>query len=247
MEYSERTYRSRFRGDRWAGFVVKVKESDLWVGVDRASYRPDMKRFCEQTLGSIRSEMEEYLASDAEYASSLAPRLPREGAPQVMVRMAEAAEIAGVGPMAAVAGAVAEAVGQTLRRQFDVREVLVENGGDIYADIAGDIDVSVFAGQSPLSEKVGLRIPAGVFGVCTSSGTVGHSLSLGRADAVMVVCRDALLADAWATSLANRVHTIADLDAVAEQIGAAQGILGALLVKDDRMAVIGEFELKIFG
>ncbi len=149
--------------------------------------------------------------------------------------------------MAAVAGAVAEAVGQALRSCFDIGELIIENGGDIYADIAEGIDVAVFAGESPLSDKVGLRVPAGTWGVCTSSGTVGHSLSLGSADAVMVVCRDAMLSDAWATALANRVQTVADVERVAQEIGGVPDIAGALLVKDDRMAVAGVLEMKIFA
>jgi ApbE superfamily uncharacterized protein (UPF0280 family) len=125
---------------------------------------------------------------------------------------------------------------------------MVENGGDIYIDIKEDIDIAVFAGQSPLSNRVGLHIPASVspVGVCTSSGTVGPSLSFGKADAVMIVCKDVLLADSYATAMANRVKTTADIESVIDYISDRSDILGALIVKDDKMAVIGCFELRIF-
>lgn len=100
-----------------------------------------------------------------------------------------------------------------LRREYGVGEVVVENGGDIYADVRRPLDVALFAGTSPLSERVGLHLPAGThpLGICTSSGTVGPSLSFGRADAVMIVCRDVLLADSFATAYANRIRSEADV------------------------------------
>jgi ApbE superfamily uncharacterized protein (UPF0280 family) len=110
------------------------------------------------------------------------------------------------------------------------------------------MDISVFAGQSPLSEKIGLHIPAADFplGICTSSGTVGPSLSLGRADAVMIVCKDVLLADSYATAMANRIKTVDDLQPVIDSISEIPEILGAIAVKDDRMAITGRFELRLF-
>jgi len=150
--------------------------------------------------------------------------------------------------MSAVAGAVALRVADFIKSSFHVKEVIVENGGDIYAEASSDMDIAVFAGQSPLSERVGLHIPASAFplGICTSSGTVGPSLSLGRADAMMIVCRDVLLADSYATAMANRIQTINDLQPVMDRIQNTPDILGALAVKDDRMAVCGLFELRIF-
>jgi ApbE superfamily uncharacterized protein (UPF0280 family) len=109
--------------------------------------------------------------------------------------------------------------------------------------------VSVFAGHSPLSEKIGLRIEAkkSPLGICTSSGTVGHSLSFGKADAVMIVCRNALLADGFATTFANQIQTADDINPVLEKIESDKDILSALLVKDDKMGIVGEFELRIFS
>ena len=111
-----------------------------------------------------------------------------------------AAQAAGVGPMAAVAGALAEQVGQRLLKSTS--EVIIENGGDIFIGARQILTVGVYAGGSPLSLKLGLRIdPAkGIRGICTSSGTVGHSLSFGKADAVCVLSDSCALADAGRNS-----------------------------------------------
>ena len=105
--------------------------------------------------------------------------------------MLAASAMAGVGPMAAVAGAVAGSIGADLEAEFGCREIVVENGGDIWLRFEETLEISVFAGSSPLSERVGVSIPPSLspLGVCTSSGTVGPSLSLGLADAAMVAVR----------------------------------------------------------
>ena len=192
--------------------------------------------------------MDSYLLLDPEYKTSLVPYLPQTPAPLIFHDMSAVCKRSEIGPMSAVAGAVAKYTALELKKKFPYREIMVENGGDIYIDIKEDIDIAVFAGQSPLSNRVGLHIPASVspVGVCTSSGTVGPSLSFGKADAVMIVCKDVLLADSYATAMANRVKTTADIESVIDYISDRSDILGALIVKDDKMAVTGCFELRIF-
>jgi ApbE superfamily uncharacterized protein (UPF0280 family) len=229
--------------------VAQYKETDVWVGVDKNSFRPEMTEFTAQTIRSLRDGMDAYLNHDPHYALALAPYNAHDYAPQMAKQMSEIARQAGVGPMAAVAGAFATHIAQELKKRFEINEILVENGGDIYADIKDDLDVSVFAGESPLSEKIGLHIEAreSPLGICTSSGTVGPSLSFGKADAVMMVCKDALLADSYATAFANRIQTADDIHPALNMIADEKDILSALLVKDDKMGVIGKFEMKLFG
>ncbi|MBR6371378.1 MAG: UPF0280 family protein [Bacteroidaceae bacterium] len=248
MEYKERSYRSRFsdNGRRW--FCVRFLESDLWIGVDNGSYHASMEQEAYTALVELRRSMDAYLISDHLYKSALIPYDAGVEAPSILKYMSKVSHKTGIGPMSAVAGAVALYVAEFIKERFGVGEVIVENGGDIYADVREDMDIAVFAGESPLSERVGLHIPASAFplGICTSSGTVGPSLSLGRADAVMIVCRDVLLADSYATAMANRIRTAADLQPVIDSIRTVPDILGALAVKDDRMAVCGQFELRLF-
>lgn len=244
MEYRERSYRSRFSNDERRWFCVKFLESDLWIGVDSGSYRASMEADTYAMLVDLRRQMDAYLLMDPQYKTALTPYDAGLEAPAILKEMSRVSHKTGIGPMSAVAGAVAKKVAEFLGTQ----EVIVENGGDIYAQAASDMDISVFAGQSPLSEKIGLHIPAADFplGICTSSGTVGPSLSLGRADAVMIVCKDVMLADSYATAMANRIKTVNDLQSVIDRISDIPEILGAIAVKDDRMAITGCYELRLF-
>ena len=244
MEYRERSYRSRFSNDERRWFCVKFLESDLWIGVDRGSYSASMEADTYAMLVELRRSMDAYLLMDPAYKAALTPYDAGLEAPDILKEMSRTSHKTGIGPMSAVAGAVAKRVAEFL----GTKEVIVENGGDIYAKSSSDMDISVFAGQSPLSEKIGLHIPAEDFplGICTSSGTVGPSLSLGRADAVMIVCKDVLLADSYATAMANRIKTVSDLQPVIDHISNIPDILGAIAVKDDRMAITGRFELRLF-
>lgn len=244
MDYTERSYRSRFSDDGRRWFCVKFLESDLWIGVDSGSYRASMEDEVYAMLVELRRSMDAYLLMDPAYKAALTPYDAGLEAPDILKEMSRVSHKTGIGPMSAVAGAVAKHVADFL----GTKEVIVENGGDIYAKATNDMDISVFAGQSPLSEKVGLHIPAAAFpcGICTSSGTVGPSLSLGRADAMMIVCQDVLLADSYATAMANRIKTVNDLQPVIESIQAIPEIQGALAIKDDQLAVTGQYELRLF-
>lgn len=246
--YDKRTYREQLKQERWQVFTVIHKESDLWIGVDKAGFDPGMPAVALETVKKLRHEMDLYLRDNPEYAKSLIPCETTPDAPEIFNEMSAVARQSGIGPMSAVAGAVAQRVAEALKEQFSVKEIIVENGGDIYADIQNDMDVAVFAGPSPLSERVGLTIRAdrSPLGICTSSGTVGPSLSFGKADAVMIVCRNCALADTYATAFANRIQTVDDILRCTEQIGEVDDILAAICIKDDKMGITGEFDLKIW-
>jgi ApbE superfamily uncharacterized protein (UPF0280 family) len=157
--------------------------------------------------------------------------------------MIEAGRRAGVGPMAAVAGAIAEYVGRDLLGYSN--EVIVENGGDIFLAMTDPATIAILAGSSPLSNRLGLRadFPQGSVGICTSSGTVGHSLSLGAADAVVVLSESTALADAVATALGNKVGDGADIEAALAAGKAIEGVLGLVVIVGARLGVWGQVEL----
>jgi ApbE superfamily uncharacterized protein (UPF0280 family) len=240
-------------GARFRAFSASYKETDLWIGVDPSSYSSRMEDFAASYAMSLRLELDAYIAQRPEFLSSLTPIAVDDRAPAIARAMIAASAEAGVGPMAAVAGAVAEAVGAAIASEFGCRELLVENGGDLWLLFEEAIDVSVFAGTSPLSERVGVSIPKELspLGVCTSSGTVGPSLSLGRADAAMVAVRgaegaSAAAADAWATRIGNAVTRAEDIEAALGLIDGRTDIVSVLLIKDDKMGIRGELPLKLF-
>jgi uncharacterized protein len=243
-----RDYRARM-GGRFASFTVSYEETDLWIGVDPASFSPRMEEFSLFLARRLRLELDSYIATRHEFVSSLAPIAEDADAPEIARAMIAASALAGVGPMAAVAGAVAERVGASLAAEFGCRETIVENGGDLWLLFEEPMDVSVYAGDSPLSERVGVSIAPNFspLGLCTSSGTIGPSLSLGKADAAMVACADAALADAFATRLGNAVQSPKDIEAALELATGRDWVLSALVVVGDKMGIRGELPLRLFS
>ena len=124
-------------------------------------------------------------------------------------------------------------------------EVIVENGGDIFLAVKHDRTIGLYAGDSPLTGRLGLEIRAAdtPLGVCTSSGTVGHSLSFGKADAVVVVSKSTALADAAATAVGNRVKQAADIDAALKVGQKIEGVLGIVIVIGKDIGAWGDVTL----
>lgn len=243
LQNVSRSYRSLHKAKDLHYFNISWKETDLAIGVDMESYHDGLLSLCKQEVRRLRGDLETYISLHPDFRTSFEPLTLLPGAPPLAVIMARAAMQAAVGPMAAVAGALAEAVGHKLKRQ--VSEVVVENGGDLYIDSSRERLVSVFAGRSKFSHKIAIKVlPAeSPLGICTSSGTVGPSISLGKADAVVIKGRNAALADAVATGAANRIQTEKDLLRAVEYVKTIKGITGILAIKDDRMAAWGNIEI----
>ncbi len=146
--------------------------------------------------------------------------------------------------MAAVAGAIAEYVGQRLVEKSK-GEVIVENGGDTFVNLSSGCVVGIHAGNSILSGRVGIRLDDLDFplGVCTSSGTLGHSRSYGQADAVTVVSPRCALADAAATAAGNMVRAKRDIQKALDFLQQIDGVKGAVVVKGDCVGAFGHIEL----
>lgn len=180
--------------------VIRYKETAARVVAD-GRFLPEARREIERQYETIVG----YSGRNPDFTVSLEPLPFDPAAPEIVRRMMEAGLRAGVGPMAAVAGAIAEF---TLKAMLaaGADDVIVENGGDIAMFISEPVIIPVFAGDSRLA-GLGLRLQPSdrIVGLCTSSGTVGHSLSFGIADAAIVMAGDVCLADAAATSLGNSI------------------------------------------
>jgi len=237
--YEDRAYRDFGPAEgRRVPFRVAVSTTDLYIRADR-----DLSAEARGAVLRLRGELEAHIREVPAFASALSPlEIPREGLPPLLDAMCRAGLAAGVGPMAAVAGAIAGAVGRELRRWS--REVLVENGGDLFLDLEEETVVGLFAGPSPFSGRLGLRVtPEDTpLGVCTSSGTVGPSLSYGCADAATAIAPDPALADAVATALGNRVRGHGDLQSAVEWALNVPGIRGAVAILGERLAAAGAVE-----
>ena len=236
--YEPRTYRHWVKDEGLISFNVVVKETDLYI---RAL--TNLRRKAYKLVLKYRSMMEEYIARNPSFLTSLKPLTVGKDAPCIIKEMARAASKAGVGPMASVAGAVAEFVGKELLALSP--EIIVENGGDIFLRSLRKRMIGIYAGKSPLTGKIGLEINAEdtPLGICTSSGTVGHSLSFGQADAVIVLSKSATLADAAATAIGNLIVQPDDIPRGIELAKGIEGLKGVLIIKDDKLGLWGEVRI----
>ena len=234
----QRTYRNHSSSRNLSRFTVKISETDLFILADC-----DLTGLALDAAHRYRSQLEEYIRIHPEFKTSLVPLADDPLAPAIVKDMIAASSASGVGPMASVAGAIAECVGLKLLSKS--LNVVVENGGDIYLNVKDDISIGIFAGPSPLSGRIALRIQAGEtpLGICTSSGTVGHSLSFGIADAVCIKSRSAALADAAATAAGNLIKSKSDVKKGLDRAMSIRGVLGVLIVTGDTLAVQGDMEL----
>jgi hypothetical protein len=238
-DYRERTYRSIFLNNNFIyNIQLTVGQTDLLIRSD-----VDQSDFAHRQVVRYRTAIESYITANPLFLTSLNPLGLDELAPPIVRAMLSAARMAGVGPMAAVAGAIAEFVGRDLLEWS--RNVIVENGGDVFIAAADEVHVGIFAGDSPLNGHVSLSLSPGEMpvGVCTSSGTVGHSLSLGRADAVCIKAKSTALADAVATAVANQVRMKPDISRALDTAMGIPEVLGALIILDDHLGAIGAMEL----
>lgn len=242
-DYRERTYRTGTGKEGLVASHVQVRETDLHLFADRDVTDPARARVLHH-----RTLLEEYICRNPDFLHALSPLAVDPLAPPIAKRMLQAAAKAGVGPMAAVAGAVAECVGRDLLAQ-GVAQVIVENGGDIFLSCSTSARVSIFAGESPLSGKLALSVREDQMpiGVCTSSATVGHSLSFGRADAVTVIGADCALADAVATRLGNRVSVPGDIEPALTIGRAITGVSGIVIIVGKVMGAWGDLRLERIG
>ena len=236
--YEERTYRNLVKTDDLVKFEVIVKETDLLVRAES-----DLFNETRESILKYRHQLETYITMNPEFQSSLIPLRDDPYAPEIVKEMILVTQLANVGPMAAVAGAMAEWVLKDLLKLS--KEVIIENGGDIYLATSKERVIGIYAGHSPLSLKIGIviRPEESPLGICTSSGTVGHSLSFGKADAICILSKSAALADAAATTVGNIVQEKKDIELGLQRGKEIEGVLGTLIIIGEKMGVWGNIRL----
>ena len=231
-------YRELIKSGDLVTFRVQIKESDLLVLSDKK-----LVRETEEALLKYRQDIERYIYYNPSFKESLEPLEVGERMPPIVKCMTEASQKVGVGPMAAVSGAIAEFVGGDLLTQC--RQVIVENGGDIFMKVTKPRKVGIYAGDSPLSGHIALQIESEEtpLGICCSAGTFGHSLSFGRADAVAVISTSTALADAAATIVANIIREENDIKRGLDLLNNIPDIKGGLIIKGTRLGAWGKVNI----
>lgn len=218
----------------------RIKQSNLLV-------ISESRQAISQAFSSIvwhRAALESYVRTDPSFELALDPIVVDGDAPRIVQLAAGATEIAGVGPMAAVAGSLAELAMEAMLSTGS-RTNLIENGGEISASSTSPLTVGIYAGRSAFSERVGFLLAPSDFpiGIATSSATVSHALNFGEADAAVIVADTASMADAVAKAACNAVRGD-DCEAsvqsgleVVEKIG---HVRGALIIRDGCIGTVGK-------
>ncbi len=241
-----RTYRKASgREEEWS-FQVMLEESDLWITCLREG-NGGLPALMIAEVARLRTQLKDWMARYPEFAPSLVPLdPPRTELPEIIRRMYEGSALFEVGPMACVAGAVSQFIAE--RFQANSPELIVENGGDIYMFSNHDRKI----GLLPDPEQgvlLGLNLPARSFplSVCSSSATIGHSLSFGRGELATVVAKDACVADAAATAFCNLLKEPEDVDAVLEKAQSFRPglLLGVFLQCRGNIGLWGDMELTV--
>ncbi len=246
-KYKPRLYREIMGNSRWKSYRAGYLETDLWIAVSSEVYTFDVEKYSMDRILYYRSVLDNHIRELPEFLTSLTPLINTPETHPLIHDMYKASEKAGTGPMSAVAGAVAEYICKDLMTQFGPKEVVVENGGDIFMNLTSHATISVYAGESPLSEKIGLVIKPEQtpLSVCCSSGTVGHSLSFGTADACVIACRSGALADAYATACCNKVKSAEMIDGVTEMMLKKTDVISVVIIKDDKVGIGGRIEITV--
>jgi hypothetical protein len=236
--HEPRFYRHWIKDGGLISFNVVVEQTDLYI-----RSRRNLKDKALDSVLKHRGSLEAYIGRHPLFLTTLDAYQAEAEAPAIVKEMARVSQLTGVGPMAAVAGAIAEAVGKDLLAFSP--EAIVENGGDIFLKISEKRLVGIYAGQSSFTKRIALEIMPGEtpLGIGTSSGSVGHSLSLGSADAVIGLSSSAALADAAATALANIVKAADDIPKAIEKARSIEGLRGVVIIVGDQMGVWGRVKI----
>jgi len=234
----DRIYRDWTKTKDLIPFKVVEGETDLFVLADKPLNDEALK-----LVKKYRKDLQGYIRKRPEFKDAITPIEEDSLAPEIAQHMIRSSRTSGVGPMAGVAGALSEYVGRGLL-EFS-KEVLIENGGDIFLKTAKCRTLGIFAGESKFTKKLGLKVePQDTpLGLCTSSGKVGHSLSFGMTDAAVIISKDTVLSDCVATKVGNLVKASGDLNKGIDFAKSIKGILGVVIIIEDKLASWGKVEL----
>lgn len=219
-------------------FEVLEADTDLYISADS-----DLGVRAKEFVKKARIAITKYIVKHPSFETSFIPLQFDHSSSVIISDMLKYSARVGIGPMAAVAGAVAEYVGKNLLKYS--KQVIVENGAGIFIKSREPRKIIIFAGKSPFSKKIALEVDGAdtPLGICASSGTAEQTFSFGFADAVVITARSAALADAAATAVGNAVKKAEDIEAGLAIAKKIKGLKGVLIIKDDKMGIWGKIKI----
>ena len=237
--YADRDiYRNKISAEGRYSFRLDYKYSDLFIICDR-----DISSELEEPVRGFYTDIETVISGRPVFEKSLVPLKARDHYSPVVKDMCRAGEVFNVGPMASIAGALCDHLAKSISRRCDF--LMIENGGDVYIKSSSPLEVGIFTKNSYFKDKLTLLIGAGQTpcGICSSSGSFGHSLSLGKSDLVTVLSGNAIQADAAATAIANTIKCEEDIDAAIARFKKYSQIKGLIIIKNKRIGLWGQLQL----
>jgi len=173
-------------------------------------FKSEMRAAIDAAISNIRVQRMElitYITQHPSFRDALIPYPVATEAPRVVKLMVESTDRFEVGPMAAVAGVLADLAVETMR-SVDAKVAIVENGGEIAAWSEEPFTIALHIGANPLSNSLGFQVAPSdcPIGIATSSASVGSALSFGEADSVTIFTNTAGIADGAATAVCNSVQ-----------------------------------------
>lgn len=234
----ERFYRSIVNKDNFLKFEVRVEETDLLIMAKK-----NLKKEITREVITQREILKNYIKENPDFLFSFSPVLVKSNE-EIINLMSKSSFLTKTGPMASVAGAIAEIIGKKFITISD--EIIIENGGDIFAKIDNDFRVGIYAGKSPFSMKIGIKLKKREipYGIATSSGTIGHSISFGKADAVTIISPSSTLSDGAATYFGNLVKDKIDKELIISELKNFLFIEGIVIIKDKEIFLWGDIEIE---
>ncbi len=247
---TERNYRlntSKQKNEQQIRIVVE--ESDIFLSCTDLIEKNEILSFVHDELYYLRQILKSYILIHPEFQTSLMPIKSDSSANLIIQEMLSASSLVNIGPFAAVAGTVSEylayRVSNFLQGKNLPKDVLVENGGDIFI-ISTSERVVALLDKPQESIKIGLLLePTQGVSLCASSSTIGHSLSFGKAELVTILATKGSVADCMATACCNMLKSKDDFQRVLsffEEIK-PHGLIGIFASCDNEILAFGDIKL----
>jgi len=233
----KRIYRDQFKLEGFVNWETNYRQTNLFVKACK-----DLKFEVFEIVKESWRKLTSYIERNRDFLTSLNPIKFDKSAPTIAKRMIRASTKAQVGPMASVAGAIAEEVGRYILRQCE--ECVVENGGDVFLKLKSDPLIGIYTENPYFKDRLSIKLPRfeSPIGVCSSSSKIGPSLSFGKADLAVIIDYDTPFADALATKTANMIQWSKDVERAVE-FAKSKDVIGCLFIKDKTIGVWGNIEL----
>ncbi len=238
LDINKSVYRDRVKNKEKYNWRIIYKYSDLLVSCDKDVYLK-----LERLIKEIYDLLGSFIKEEPSFQKSLSPLKIEQHYPPVIKKMCQKAAIFNVGPMAAVAGAVCDYIAAGLNKYCS--RLIIENGGDVFIKTSKDVEVGIYLKNKNFADKIYLKIRAKdtPCGLCSSSGSFGHSLSMGKSDLVVVLSPSTISADGAATSIANKINQSTDIYQTIDYYKNIKDISGILIVKDSKLGIWGNIQL----